>query len=162
LSAFAPQRTDRTLTAWRIGDPDGQFPIFSARGSELAPGRWNDPLSPVIYASEHYSTAMLEKLAHGSGVMPPHQHVIQITLPRGVSFEVVTKDTLPEWAAEDGAASAGFGSAWVREKRSLLLLVPSVVARMERNVVINPAHPEFGDIETALPEPIRWDRRLFA
>ena len=54
------QILDRVLTAYRIGDPDGSYPIFDATGSQLAPGRWNTAASPIIYASEHYATAMLE------------------------------------------------------------------------------------------------------
>jgi len=55
------QILDRTVVAYRIGDPAGAYPIFDAAGSKLYPGRWNTPTSPLIYASEHYSTAMLEK-----------------------------------------------------------------------------------------------------
>jgi len=60
------QALDRVLTSYRIGDPRGTYPIFDATGSTLHPGRWNTPASPMIYTSEHYSTAMLEKLVHGS------------------------------------------------------------------------------------------------
>jgi len=35
------QALDRTLTAYRIGDPAGAYPIFDATGSRLFPGRWN-------------------------------------------------------------------------------------------------------------------------
>jgi RES domain-containing protein len=41
------------------------------------------------------------------------------------------------------------------------LLVPSFVARLERNVVINPAHPNTARIEVGAPQPVLWDRRLF-
>ena len=64
------QALDRVLTSYRIGDPHGTYPIFDATGSTLHPGRWNTPASPMIYTSEHYSTAMLEKLVHGSGQLP--------------------------------------------------------------------------------------------
>ena len=74
------QRLDRSLTAFRIGDPDGAYPIFNATGSRIAPGRWNTAETPLIYASEHYSTAMLEILANGSGVLPRDQHYIEITI----------------------------------------------------------------------------------
>ncbi len=42
----------------------------------------------MIYASERYSAAMLEKLAHGNGRMPPNQHWIAITPPPGVSYKM--------------------------------------------------------------------------
>lgn len=34
-------------------------------------GRWNVLASPIIYTSEHYSTAMLEKLVNANSVLPP-------------------------------------------------------------------------------------------
>jgi len=156
-----PQRLDRTLACFRIGDPQGVFPIVNAEGSRLYPGRWNWPDTPVIYASEHYSTAMLEKLVHGAGRLPPHQHYVRVTIPRGCTYEIATKDAVPGWDAADAGPSRDYGAAWVREQRSLILLVPSFVARLERNVVINPAHAEFSELETELPEPVWWDRRLF-
>lgn len=155
------QKLDRTLICYRIGDPEGDFSIFDARGAALYPGRWNTKDTAVIYASEHYSTAMLEKLAGGNGRLPPNQHYISITIPRGTSFEVVTKDSLPGWDTPDPTASREFGADWVRERRSAVLLAPSYVARIERNVIINPEHSECSDIETSLPEPVWWDARLY-
>lgn len=156
-----PQRLDRTLSCYRIGDPSGELPIYDAGGSVRYPGRWNDTETPVIYASAHYSTAMLEKLAHGNGRLPPNQHYVAITIPKGTSYEVVTKDHLPGWDTPEPSVSREFGLMWVKEVRSAILLVPSYVARLERNVVINPAHDDTAAIETALPEPVWWDRRLF-
>lgn len=155
------QILDRVLTAYRIGDPDGAFPIFDATGSKLFPGRWNTHASPVIYASEHYSTCMLEKLAHGNGRMPPNQHFVEITIPGGVTYEVVSTAHLPDWADEAAVVAKAFGEAWQRARRSLLLLAPSVVARMERNVMINPEHPDFPAVTHGLHQPVWWDGRLF-
>lgn len=155
------QILDRTLFGFRIGDPAGNYPIFDATGSMLAPGRWNTPGSPMIYAAEHYSTALLEKLAHGSGRLPPNQHFIRITVPSGVSYEVFSPPSLPGWDTMPATVSKRFGEDWCRERRSLVLLVPSVVTRLDMNVLINPAHPEFSRIETSLHEPVYWDKRLF-
>lgn len=159
---MTPQRLDRTLTAYRIGDPDGLYPIFDATGSTIAPGRWNTPGSPVIYTSEHYSTALLEKLVRGSGQLPPNQHFVTISIPRGVSYEIFSASALPGWDTMPATVSKPYGELWCRERRSAILLVPSVVARLDRNVLINPAHPDFALIETSLHEPVFWDRRLFA
>jgi RES domain-containing protein len=155
------QCLDRTLRGYRIGDPGGDYPIFDAAGSMIAPGRWNDVHTPVIYTSEHYSTAMLEKLAHLGGLMPPNQYFIEIDLPKGLTFTRVTKDTLPAWADADQAASQRYGVNWATRCDSALLIVPSYVARMEHNIIINPHHEQFGEIRHALPTPIWWDKRLF-
>lgn len=155
------QVLDRTLTAYRIGDPAGAFPIFDAMGSTLAPGRWNTRGSPVIYASEHYATAVLEKLAHGGGALPPNQHYVVITIPRGVSYEVLNEAALPGWDAMPATVSKTFGERWALEKRAAILIAPSVIARVERNIVVNPAHPDFAAITASLHQPVYWDRRLF-
>ncbi len=156
------QTLDRVLTSYRIGDPRGAYPIFDATGSTLYPGRWNTPASPMIYTSEHYSTAMLEKLVHGSGQLPPDQHYIPITIPNGISYEVLDAAALPDWYLESCATSKPFGQMWQQQKRSLLLIVPSVVARIEKNFLINPEHPHFRHLTTGLHQPVWWDRRLFA
>ena len=53
------------------------------------------------------------------------------------------------------------GEAWFAAGRSALLLVPSIPARVERNILINPAHPDAQAISFELPEPIWWDDRLY-
>ena len=155
------QTLDRTLTCYRIGDPAGAYPIFDATGSTIAPGRWNTPGSPMIYAARHFSTALLEKLVHGSGRLPPNQHYVEITVPRGVGYEVFSPPSLPGWDAMPPTVSKAFGERWCAERRSAILLVPSVVARLDDNVLINPAHPEFAAITAGLHQPVYWDRRLF-
>lgn len=156
------QRLERTLTAFRIGDPDGDYPIWDATGSRLYPGRWNTADTPMIYASEHYSTAMLEKLARGAGAFPPNQHFVEITIDAGVSYEMFSVDRHPGWADTRLDVSRAHGQAWLREGRSAILIVPSVIARMERNILINPDHTEFSRIRAGLHHPVWWDRRLFA
>lgn len=158
---LAPQKLARTLICYRIGDPDGEFPIYDGRGAVLFPGRWNAGDKPAIYAGEHYSTAMLEKLVHGNGRLPPNQHFITITVPKGTSYEVVTKDHLPGWDTLEPSVSREFGEHWLGQKRSAILLVPSFVARLETNVVINPGHEEADGIEISRAEPVWWDERLF-
>lgn len=155
------QRLDRVLTAFRIGDPNGSYPIFDSTGSNIAPGRWNSAASPMIYASQHYSTAMLEKLVRSSGELPPNQHFIEITIPNGLTYEMLNPASLPGWDGMSSEVSRAYGEAWQSSRRSLLLLVPSVVARMELNVLINPEHPEFPRITHSLHQPVWWDRRLF-
>lgn len=107
----------------------------------------------MIYASEGYSTAMLEKLVR-LGEMPPNQRFVEITIPSGTSYEVVTKDSLPRWHERNCAVSRAFGAQWFRETRTAILLVPSVVARMERNVLIHPEHRDAKRIRVGVETPI--------
>jgi RES domain-containing protein len=158
---MAVRRLTEALIAWRIGDPNGRFPIYSGEGSIRCEGRWHRKGQEVIYASEHYGTAMLEKLAHYNGILPPDQHFITIDIPAGVSYEVVTKDSLPGWDDIDGAASRTYGAAWIDEARSGILFVPSVASREESNVLINPGHSDAARIRPGREQPVRWDKRLF-
>jgi len=159
---MSAQRLDRVLKCYRIGDPNGSHPIFDAQGSTLHPGRWNTPASPMVYASEHYSTAMLEKLVNGSGHLPPNQHYIEITIPNGLSYEIFNAAAVPDWYLPSAASSKTYGSEWQQQQRSVLLIVPSVVARLEQNFLLNPAHSEFAQITASLHQPVWWDSRLFA
>ena len=76
-----PRFLREAVRAWRIGDPQGQFPVWSTEGARRVSGRWHEAGSDVIYASESYPTAMLEKLVHWNGVLPPNQHFIEIHIP---------------------------------------------------------------------------------
>ncbi|MBB4226200.1 RES domain-containing protein [Rhizobium mongolense] len=115
----------------------------------------------MIYSSQHCSTAVLEKLVHGSGRLPPSQHYVEIISPHGLTYEVFSPPTLSDWDAMPATVSKKFGEQWCLERRSAILQVPSVVARLDHNVLINPAHPEFPQIRASLHQPVYWDRRLF-
>lgn len=148
------QKTDRVLTCYRIGDPDGTFPIYDAESARLYPGRWNTPTSPIIYTSEHYSTAMLEKLVHANLVLPANQHFITITIPNGVSYEVFQIAAHPGWDSKNESICKAFAQAWYDEMRSAILIVPSLPARIEHNFLINPIHADARHITHAMPEPV--------
>jgi RES domain-containing protein len=161
MAARAHRRLPEPMAVYRIGDPEGSFPIYSVEGARRAGGRWHRKGQEVIYASEHYSTALLEKLVRYSGGLPKGQHYLRIEIPAGTSYEVVTVHSLPGWDQPSGLVARAFGAAWCEEGRSALLIVPSVVARMENNVVINARHGDAARIKRGLEEPVRWDERLF-
>ena len=148
----------------RTGSATSQdnFPCGAPKAEGAPPGRWHDAGAEVIYACEHYSTAMLETLAHWNGALPPNQHFIEFTLSKGLSYEIVTADAVPDWFEQNSQAPRRFGQRWYDENRTAILIVPSVVARIERNIVINRRHPQAGELAVGLEIPVWWDRRLFA
>ncbi len=160
--ASRPERARRqALTAYRIAD--ARHPIFDGTGASLIGGRWNSPGRPVIYAAASYAGAMLERLVHaGTGAIPKNQKVVVISIAARVARERWSLQALPlGWDREDAIASRAFGDAWLSAKRSAVLIVPSVIAKYENNVVINPAHPDFRWIRASAPEAVVWDVRLF-
>jgi RES domain-containing protein len=54
----------------------------------------------------------------------------------------------------------GFGEAWIRQRRRAVLLVPSVVARNQGEVLINPQHRDCSDNIASAPDAVVNDARL--
>ena len=106
---------------------------------------------------------MLECLAHAGIGRVPRMHVaIEIAIAAAVSVEQQGESNLPAgWDHANLQVARAFGDAWIRERRTAVLVVPSVVARREANVLLNPRHADFKKIAAASPEPVVWDARLF-
>jgi RES domain-containing protein len=161
-TALATQAVAPSWQAWRIAD--GRFDPFSPVGAALIGGRWNSPGRGVIYASRSFAGAMLECLAHAGIGRVPRTHVaVEIAIAEAVAVERQDASGLPAgWERADLRVARAFGDAWIRERRTAVLIVPSVVARREGNILINPLHPDFSGIVAGAPEPVVWDARLFA
>jgi RES domain-containing protein len=142
---------------------DGRHPIWDGTGASLFGGRWNSPGKSIIYGSLSYSCAMLEILAHANiGRVPKtHQYVI-VDIPNDVSVEIVGEKMLPEgWYSEDNAAAWAFGDQWIKQVRSAIMVVPSVIARLDQNALVNPLHPDALKLIVPEPKKVIWDKRLF-
>ena len=161
-AAAKRQTAAQAWQAWRIAD--GRFDPCSPVGAALVGGRWNSPGLGVIYASRSYAGAMLECLAHaGIGRVPRTQVAVEIAIAQAIAVERHDDSSLPTgWDHADLRVARAFGDAWIRELRTAVLVVPSVVARREGNVLINPRHPDFRGIVAGTLEPLVWDARLFA
>ena len=145
---------------FRIGDASGAWPVYSSAGARKLGGRWHSTPNDVIYASEVFSLALTEKLVHYNGVLPNEQHYVVITVPKGLSYEACTVQSLPGWDSAKNNVAREYANQWYAEQRSVVLLVPSVISSYERNVVINTKHPEFKQLTCSEELPYRWDERL--
>jgi RES domain-containing protein len=148
------------LRAFRIADM--RRAIFDGTGAMLHGARWNSAGRRVIYAAETYAGALLEILVHASGSVPKGQGYVEIEIPDGLAIEEITSGDLPRWDSLSFEAARKFGNRWYDERRTPVLLVPSVVTRVERNVLINQEHPDFAKIRASQPQPVRWDARLWS
>ncbi|HEX6615369.1 MAG TPA: RES domain-containing protein [Gemmatimonadales bacterium] len=140
-----------------------KYPVYDGTGAALEGARWNSPGRLVIYASEHYATAVLEQLVHaGRTTLPGRHHAAAIHIPDDLPLERFDPAAHPGWDAESSSVARDYGDAWHAAGRTAVLVVPSVPGQpVEWNFVINPAHPEAARIVQAPAFEVRWDGRLF-
>jgi RES domain-containing protein len=150
------------VTVYRIADSRG--PVFDGMGALLHGGRWNSPGRTVVYCAETYACAMLEVLVHANlSMIPKHQVSVQVEIPDGVIVETLDEVHVAGWPHSVEVECRMLGDAWLQAQRSAVLRVPSVAtAGYERNVLINPAHPDFARMMVTEAVPVRWDPRLFS
>src|SRR5438876_6868055 len=113
-------RSKHRLTAYRIGS--AAHPLLDGSGAAASDAaRWNSRGRYVIYAAEHYATALLEKAAQlNSTRIPRSLRFTKIDLPAGITVEELHTEDLPGWDADDCSASQAFGNSWYDEARSLI------------------------------------------
>jgi RES domain-containing protein len=93
----------------------------------------------------------------------PDDYVFQvIDAPDPVVETVRLDDLKPGDVLVSKSECRAYGSCWLAEQRSLLLVAPSIIIGREPNVMINPAHPQATVLQTRIEEEVRWDSRLFS
>lgn len=136
---------------------------LTGEGARIHGGRWNPKGVSVVYASESRALATAEYLVHLPLALAPQDLCIAvITLPDKVSSETIQVDDLPsDWRTYPAPEQlSDLGGRWVREQRSLILRVPSVVVQGDFNLLINPAHPEMKRVRLHSTARYEMDRRL--
>ena len=138
---------------------------LTGKGAEITGGRWNPVGTPVVYATQTRALACLETVVHlNAGGLPLNRYLVQIDVPPHVwsMAEVLEAPMLPiGWDAEPpGRVSIDRGLKWIRDKRSALLVVPSVIVPEEHNVLINPRHPDAALITAEKVRKWTFDPRL--
>jgi RES domain-containing protein len=148
---------------WRITRkrhaPTGSA-AFSGTGGLSSDGRWHSQGKLIAYAASSESLAKLEALVHSRPVLSVALVIVEATVPD----ELVAKLAAglpPGWSSvPDSGAARPIGDAWLRSGSSLALEVPSIHSSAEKNVLINPSHPEFSQLQICVPAPFFFDPRL--
>jgi RES domain-containing protein len=138
--------------------PDG----LSPEGARLNGGRWNSKDVPVLYCATSESLAMLELRVHAPHPYPRDRLRFVIEIPDDAVHEVPVTALPRGWnTLPPSPASKRFGDAWVAAGSSLGLLVPSVIASEERNLLLNPAHARFREVRVLKKSRVHMDLRLY-
>jgi RES domain-containing protein len=120
------------------------------------------PGRPVVYASLHLSLAALETLAHADRRRFERDYVaFEVRVPHALILELRDEDLPDDWRARPVSAGArAVGDAWLSQRASVALSVPSVLVPQERNLLLDPAHPRFDEVRIGAPQRFRFDERL--
>ena len=150
------------LTLWRL--VTGPHTIWSGEGARRHGARWNPKGLAAIYTASSFAGGLLEVLVHANRKAPPSAtRFVKADVPDSVSREFFDSGTLTGWDDPlDATLAQAFGKDWIEQKRSAILIVPSVVTSgYDLNVVVNPDHPDFGDILAGPETPVTLDPRFF-
>ena len=149
------------MRVWRLGGVG--YPLWSGEGARLKGGRWNQKGMPAIYTATSFAMGVLEIIVHANiGRVPRGIGFIEIDVPDDAPVDRVEPENVPGWEAHPAEASVRYGTAWLKDGKGLVLLVPSAVTGgLDRNAVVNPSHPAFGRIAVSAEQPVQLDPRLF-
>ena len=140
------------MKVWRIAKSEHAGSVedmLSGEGAAKYGGRWNPKGVPAVYCSENSSLAALEILANLVRLSTfPRYRILDLDVPDGLITAVssATGDT-----RQAGAEVL---------RTHLALMAPSFVNPLERNVVINPTHPDFDKVLPGTIRPFVFERRL--
>ena len=148
------------LTVWRLVAEKHVSEAFSGEGARLYGGRWNRKGAAVVYTAATRSLAILEMLVQASPL--PKYMAVPATLPAGLALAAFDENALPPgWRDMPAPESLwSLGGTWIAAGETCALRVPSAVVPAEYNLLLNPAHPDFGKIRIGAPERLSMDRRL--
>jgi RES domain-containing protein len=136
---------------------------LSGKGAEIFGGRWNSKGLALLYTCESRALCITEIAVHTPlGIVPLDYSLCTIKIPANSSILEINIDELPfDWKSFPHSESTQFlGNKFIREKKHLVLKVPSVVPG-EYNYLINPSHPEFSKVTILKTEGFLFDERLF-
>jgi RES domain-containing protein len=135
---------------WRIS----KFADLTGNGCALRSGRWHQRGTPVVYCSDHPSTALLEVLVHVDfEEFPASYTLLKIACPDDLAVQAIDSEAV-DFA--DLVETQTFGNSLLRQSNTCLFSVPSVVMPEARNVLINPQHKAASQIriETIATYPL--------
>lgn len=152
------------MLAWRIAKAKRANDL-SGIGAALDGGRWNDVDVPAVYMGLSPAICCLEIFVHTTRYPSLPLKITRFLLPdEPALFLELNPTELPKgWeSVPPDRPSMAFGTKWLQSKSHLGLIVPSAVLPLERNIVINPAHPAIAQVQVDGQYDFMYDERMFS
>jgi RES domain-containing protein len=118
---------------------------LTGEGAFRIGGRWNSKGHRAIYTAQHQATCLLEKLVHlgrdasGRLIVPVNYALVTINLSDEARVSRVRSEDLPPNWRDNPYHTQSIGDDFLLGQKHAALIVPSAVAQLENNVIINPA-----------------------
>lgn len=135
---------------------------LSGTGSSFLGARWNKQGTFMLYCASNVSLASLEVLANSQTIYDIETlKLVIINIPETVSINILEEESLAKDWTQNIHYSQNVGTNWLKKSNSLVLSVPSAVVPIDKNILINPAHPDFHKVEIIDMVDYHFDNRLF-
>jgi RES domain-containing protein len=150
------------MEVWRIFPGRFRDSAFSGVGGLYAARRWNRLGTLMVYTATSRALAALEFFVNLEPNEAPDDLLMAEAMVPDAYIEAIDLGLLPRnWRALNNVRCREIGSAWAESLRSVALRVPSAVVDEDWNVLLNPKHPDFANVEIGSPKPFRFDERMF-
>jgi RES domain-containing protein len=148
---------------WRICRRRFAADAASGEGARLYGGRWNSRGVRVVYVSTSLALAAVETFVNLEPNLRPADLVfIQGAIPDPIEIGRLDLKKLPAgWNTARDESLRRFGDDWIRDGKTVAMLVPSAAIPGEWNVLLNPVHSDFPAIEFREPQLFQFDMRMF-
>ncbi|WP_338414693.1 RES family NAD+ phosphorylase [uncultured Sphaerotilus sp.] len=151
------------MKVWRICRQPFVATALDGIGGLYVSGRWHRRGRPIVYAASSAALAALEVLVHVDPLDAPDDlRLLTLEVPDDLLVEQLDVAALPaRWAAVPAPDElAVLGSDWLASRRSPALSVPSAVIPIERNLLLNPLHPQMLQVRIVDDTAFTFDPRL--
>ena len=152
------------IIVWRLVKKSREAEALSGEGARLYGGRWNHRGTDVVYLSDSLSLAALEVFVQlGSSHRGMIFATFHIEIPDSVSAVSLERDKLPSnWRDEPPPdACKDIGTDWIKGGTSSILEAPSVIVPVQKNYIINTAHPDYRLFHIVREDDFSFDPRMW-
>jgi len=148
------------VRVWRIARRP--YADLSGKGGMFGSGRWHNQGVKLIYTAASAALASIEYVVNTTQ-RPLDTVLMEITIPEEklITIEEVIGGPLPGNRDGDHQNTRPLGMAWLESGRCAMLSVPSIVIPTERNILLNPDHPDFYKVTLIDVKPFFFDPRIY-
>ncbi len=149
------------MIAWRLARKR-YGPALDGAGGRFAEGRWNSVGSLICYCASSPALAILEKRVHVPRFadLPSDLTLYKIDIPDNLPVRQLGAELPINWTTSVKLTQS-IGDNACREGKTAVLIVPSAIVEMDRNILLIGAHAGIARVRVREEHDVQLDRRLF-